>query len=95
MKNLATIISSHNLEVLKPSVNVCGCNCRDRNICLLDNNCKQPQIVYQMYVSNNLDNESKYYYGFTETLLKERYGNQKSSFRHERSRNATEPSKYV
>ena len=91
MKNLATI-TSHNLEVLKPSVNVCGCKCRDRNICLLDNNCKQPQIVYQMYVSNNLDNLD---YGFTETLLKERYGNQKSSFRHERSRNATEPSKYV
>ena len=88
---MATIISSHNRQVLKPSVNTYCCNCRGRNSCQLDNKCKTPQIVYRGDVSNNFDNESKYYYDRTEVW----YGNHESSFRHERSRYAIELSKYL
>ena len=72
-----------------------GCNCRDRDSCPNENQCLIPQIVYCAEVSNNKDNETKFYYGLTETSFKERYGNHKRSFRHERYKNDTELSKYI
>ena len=50
----------------------------------MENQCLNPQIVYRADVSNNKDNETKFYYGLTETSFKERYGNHKRSFRHKR-----------
>ena len=38
-----------------------SCNCKDRNNCLLDNRCKIPQFIFRTVISNNFDNESKYY----------------------------------
>ena len=46
-------------------------------------------------VTNNLDNEYKYYLGLAETTFKERYSNHKSSFKNENGKNSTELSKYV
>ena len=51
--------------------------------------------IYHADVSNNKDNETKFCYGLTETSLKERYGNHKRSFKHERYKNDTELSKYI
>ena len=89
---MATIITSHNRHVSKLSVNAYGCNCRVRNCCPLD---KAAQIIYPLDVSNISDYESKFYYGLTEISFKERYGNHRSSFRHERSRHVAELSRYV
>ena len=50
---------------------------------------------YQADVTNNLDNEYKYYLGLAGTTFKERYGNHKSLFKNENSKNSTELSKYV
>ena len=83
MTNIAAIISSHKKQVLKPKIESYGCNCRDRDSCPVENQCLTPQIVYRADVSNNKDNETKFYYGLTETSFQKRYGNHKRSFIHE------------
>ena len=83
MTNIAAIISSHNKQVLKPKIESYGCNCRDRDSCPMENQCLTQQIVYRADVSNNKDNETKFYYGLTETSFKKGYGNHKRSFIHE------------
>lgn len=65
MKNIATILLSQNLHVLKPSVNIHCCNCRERDSSPLDNKGKIPQIKYHATVSNNFDNENKVKYSLT------------------------------
>ena len=52
-------------------------------------------MVYRADVSNNVDTETKFYYGLTDTTFKERYNNHKKSFRHERYRYDSELSKYL
>ena len=74
---------------------IVGCHCRFKNSFPLDNKCLTSQLIYQADVTNNLDNEYKYYLGFAETTCKERYSNHKSSFKSENSKNSTELSKYV
>ena len=46
-------------------------------------------------VTNNLDDEYKYYLGLAKTTFKEWYSNHKSSVNNENSKNSTELSKYV
>ena len=95
MTNIAAIISAHNKQVLKPKIESYSCNCRDRGSCLMENQCLTTQIVYRADVSKNKDNETKFYYGLTETSFKKRYGNHKRSFIHEQHKNDTELSKYI
>ena len=95
MTNIAAIISSHNKQVLKPKIESYGCNCRDTDSCPMENQCLTQQIVYRAYVSNNKDNETKFYYGLTEKSFKKRYGNHKRSFIREQHKNDTELSKYI
>ena len=95
MTNIAAIISSHNKQVLKPKIENYGFNCRDKDSWPMENQCLTPQIVYRANVSSNKDNETNFYYGLTETSFKERYGNHKRSFKHERYKNDTELSKYI
>ena len=95
MKNMDTIISSHNQQILNPTFNSYGCSCRDKDNCPLDGVCLTPNIIYRADVSNNKDSETKFYYGLTETSFKERYRNHKKSLEHERYRYDTELSKYV
>ena len=61
----------------------------------MENQSLTPQLVYRACVSNNKDNETKFYYDLTETSFKERYGNHRRSFRHERYKNDTKLSKYI
>ena len=94
MTNIAAIISCHNKQVLKPKIESFGCNCRDRDSCPMENQRLTPQIVYHANVSNNKDNERKFYYVVTETF-KKRCGNHKRSFIHEQQKNDTELPKYI
>ena len=95
MTNIAAILSSFSKQVLKPKIENYGCNYRDRDRCPMENQCLTPQIVYRADVSRNKDNETKLYYGQRYTSFKERYGNHKRSFRHERYKNDTELSIYI
>ena len=95
MKNMSSIISAHNKNVLRPSINTYGCNCRVKANCPLNNKCQISRIVYRADVSNNVDTETKFYCGLTDTAFKERYNNHKKSFRHERYRYDSELCKYL
>ena len=64
-------------------------------ICYLLIKCLTSQLIYQADVTSNLDNEYKYYLGLAEKNFKEQYGNYKTLFNNEKSKNRTEISKYV
>ena len=66
---------THNKHILNSNNTEYGCNCNNRNECPLENECLTPRIVYRADVH-------KYYYGISDTALKERYENHKTSFRH-------------
>ena len=80
MKNMSSIISAHNKKVLRTSINTYSCNCRVKTSCPLNNKCQILRIVYSADVSNNVDTETKFYYGLTDTTFKERYNNHKKIF---------------
>ena len=60
---MKSIISGHNKQVLHPKPTTKGCNCRDKNICPLDNKCLTPKVIYQANVTNDTDDTYKYYLG--------------------------------
>ena len=62
-RNMKSIISSHNKQILTPKNKQVGCNCRIKNSCPLDNKCLTSQLIYQADATNNLDNEYNYYLG--------------------------------
>ena len=46
-RNMKSIISSHNKQILTPKNKQVGCNCRIKNSCPLDNKCLTSQLIYQ------------------------------------------------
>ena len=44
---MKSTISGHNKQVLQSKPKKKGCNCRDKNTCLLDNKCLTPKVIYQ------------------------------------------------
>ena len=91
MRNIASIISSHNKSVLRPIIQDHGCSCRQKNDCPMQNKCLTPNIVYKATVTNNVDTVEKIYFGLCETWFKKRYSNHTESFRLKKQ----ELSKYV
>ncbi|XP_065070331.1 uncharacterized protein LOC135695263 [Rhopilema esculentum] len=96
MKNIGSIISSHNKSVLNPkSKEEYGCNCKNKDDCPLGNECLTPNLIYEATVSNDKDDEKKKYIGLTEGTFKLRYANHNKDFKHERYKKSTELSKYI
>ena len=95
MRNMETVISSHNKQILNPSKEYFRCNYRVPNECLLDNKCLTPNIVYEAKVSNETNNEYKKYLGGSETQFKERSRNQTRDFKHKKYEKCTELSKCI
>ena len=60
-RNMKSIISSHNKQILTPKNKQVGSNCRIKNSCAHDKKCLTSQLIYQGDVTNNLDDEYKYY----------------------------------
>ena len=62
MKNMGSISSAHNKQVLQPRDENYRCNCRKRKkeSCLLDNKCFTPNI-YELQTPSNTNNEHKRY----------------------------------
>ena len=94
-KNVKSIITGHNKQILHPEPPQYGCNCRDKNNYPLHNKCLTPQIVYQADVTNDTDDTYKYYLGLAKTSFKDRYRKHVSSFNNEQQKNKAELSKYV
>ena len=95
IKNMGSIISSHNKQVLQPHNENYGCNCRIKEKCPLDNKCFTPNIIYEAQISNNTNDERKKYLGAAETSFKERYNNHTRDFKHKKYMKCTELSKYI
>ena len=78
MKNMGSIITSHNKQVLKPRNENCGYNCMKKN-CPLDNKCLTPNIIYEAQITKKT--KHKKYLDAAETLFKERYSNHTRDFK--------------
>ena len=99
MPNVATIIKTHNKQVLESrpteqSQQKKLCNCRRPSDCPLNGECLASSIVYKATVAAQ-NKEEKHYIGQTEGAFKQRYSNHLLSIRHEKYSNRTELSKYI
>ena len=96
MKNIGSIISAHNRNVLNPIIQSYGCNCRVKRSCSLNGEClTEPKIIYRADVFNDKNSEKKFYFGLACTLFKERYRNHTRDSKHEKYENCTELAKYI
>ena len=95
MPSMATIISSHNKNLLsnkqEPKTTIPPCNCCNSAICPLNGECREKAVTYKASITS--DGSSKRYIGCTDTEFKTRYYNHTHSFRYREKRNATELSK--
>ena len=69
------------------------CNCRNKENCPLDGKCNTRSIICKATVVSG--EEEREYIGLTENAFKQRYANQKSTFRHEKNEKSTELAKHV
>ena len=91
---MASIISSHNKHKLNSNNTEYGCNCNNRDECLLENECLTPRIVCRADVTSNKTDEYKYYYCISDTPFKKRHENHKTHFIHRSHLNTSDLSKY-
>ena len=73
MKNIGSIISAHNRNILNTIVQSYGCNCRLKSSCPLNGECLTPNIICRADVSNDENSDKKFYFGLADTPFKERY----------------------
>ena len=67
MKNIGSIISAHNRNISNPIVKSYGCNSRVKRSCPLNGECLTPKIIYRADVSNDANNDKKFYFGLANT----------------------------
>ena len=77
IKNMDSIISGHNHNILNPKQKSFGCNCRNKNSCPLNGECLTAKVIYRADVSNEANDNQKFYFGLAETTFKERYNKNK------------------
>ena len=98
MRNVKSIISSHNHKILQSQRNISikNCNCITKTACPLNNQLLLRNIVYQTIVSSeNPELKENVYFGINETPFKLRYPNHLKSFNTVRYKNDTELSKEI
>ena len=95
IKNIGSIISVHNRNILNPIVKSYGCNCRVKSSCPLNSECLTPKIIYRAEVSNDAYNDKTFYFDLTDTPFKESYRNHTRGFKHKKYENSTKLAKYI
>ena len=95
MKNMDSIISGHNHNILNPKQRSFGCNCRKKDSCPLNDECLTPNVIYRADVTNEANNDQKFYFGLAETNFKERYNNHKRDVKHIKYQYNTELTKCI
>ena len=95
MANIKSIINMHSKEVImEKKTEAVKCNCVNKPDCLLSNQCQITNIIHKAKIKSNLWNyHEKIYYRTSDGTFKQRYGNHKKSFNHEKHRRDTELSK--
>ena len=91
MKNMKSIINSHNRKILNGEYMATGtCNCIKKEKCPLNNKCLTSNVIYEARISSTSNNNFKTYIGATEGTFKKRYANHKKSFNNLKYKNDTE-----
>ena len=93
MRNIGSILSTHNKNLLKPNETSFGCNCRNKTNCPLNGKCKITNIIYGADITTA--NDHKFYYGTSETNFKQRRNNHSRDFKHLKYQHCTELAKYI
>ena len=94
-ENVRSIITAHNKKVSSnKDVNVNPCNCRNKEKCPLENNCRIDSVIYKCEVTAP-DHEKKVYIGLTEKDFKHRYNGHNNSLNNVKYKNSTTLSTYV
>ena len=95
-KNMASIISGHNMSVTKIEEPVTReCNCRDREQCPLDNKCLSDNIIYEGTVVSHPEEDERDYRGLCSTKWKDRWAVHNQHMNHREHRTKCELAKYV
>ena len=95
MKNMDSVICGHNHNMLNPNQKSFGCNCRKKDSCPLNGERLTPKVIYHADVSNEANNDQKFYFRFAARTFKERYNNQKRDVRYIKYQYNTEVTKYI
>ena len=95
MENMEAKIKKHNKRILHPPKTEITdiCNCRIKESCPFDGNCRKKAVVYECVVTT--ENEIKCYKGVTEGEAKSRLSTHKTSFNDQNYRNSSELSKFI
>ena len=88
MGNVSQIIKKHNKRVTKINErSIAPCNCRDKNNCPMNGNCRVENVVYKCVVSTTEESKEHVYIGVAEGDWKQRYYNHTMSFRNQKRKN--------
>ena len=96
MNNISQIIKQHKKHVCtKKETKAPVCNCRNKNECPLNGNCKVDNVIYKCTVSATKTFKQRAYLGIAENDWKQRYYNHKKSFKNIAYRHDTSLSSYL
>ena len=95
MKNINSLIWSHNKNILNPRTTSFRCNCQKKESCPLNGECLTSKLVYRVTVTNAINEDIKKYIRLADTTFKERHSNHKRDFKHQKYHNCIELAKYV
>ena len=70
MKNINSVISSHNKSILNPRTTSFKCNCRKKESCPLNGECLTSQLVCKATVTNAVNEDITKYIGLADTTFK-------------------------
>ena len=82
MKNMNSVISGHKHNILSPKEKSRGCNCKKKGNCPINGECLTPNVIHRADVSNEANNNQKFYFDLAGTTFKERYNNHKRDVKH-------------
>ena len=93
MKNVKSIIQSHNAKIRNPEEKAAAkkCTCRNKAKCPLQNECNQKDVIYHATVEEGM---RKKYVGCAQNFKKRYYGHTES-FRNEANKNNTALSTHI
>lgn len=95
MKNISSIIASHNKWILRPKARKYSCKCRNKDSYPLQNKCLSLKVIYKATVINNGEDEKRVCFGSSDKTFKEWYRHHTQDFIHERYSKSTALSKYI
>ena len=90
------VISGHNRKILKGKPVELPCNCRKKDECPLDGQCRAENLIYQATVTQpDHPDKTEHYVGMTAPQFKKRFANHTKSFNHRRYSTETTLSMYI